>query len=105
MRLTKKQQGHMRHTSKWGNAEFRPHWKGMKARLAPKKLYLRWKILQQWGKGLSKAQQEEAWDLFLEFGYNVLLSNQLPYNRSIPDTRDIRCAGPGLTLQDLIVVW
>ncbi|XP_021487410.1 probable polypeptide N-acetylgalactosaminyltransferase 8 [Meriones unguiculatus] len=91
MKLTKKQQGHMGHTSKWGNAEFYPDWEGIKARLAPKKFSLSWKILPQWGKGLSTAQQEEAWDLFLEFGYNVFLSNQLPYNRSIPDTRDIRC--------------
>ncbi|XP_027284135.2 probable polypeptide N-acetylgalactosaminyltransferase 8 [Cricetulus griseus] len=81
LKLTMKQEGHV----EWGNAEFYPGWKGVKVRLALKKLF------QQWGKGLSEAQQEEARYLFLEFGYNVFLSDQLPYNRSIPDTRHARC--------------
>ncbi|XP_051011615.1 probable polypeptide N-acetylgalactosaminyltransferase 8 [Acomys russatus] len=88
MKSTTKRQGHV---AKWGNGEFLPGWKEMKVRLAPKRFFLSSKIFQQWGKGLSEAQQQEALDLFLEFGYNVFLSNQLPYNRSIPDTRDARC--------------
>ncbi|XP_051029029.1 probable polypeptide N-acetylgalactosaminyltransferase 8 [Phodopus roborovskii] len=81
LKLIMKQQGHMG----WGNAEFHPGWKGVKARLALKKLF------QQRGKELSEAQQKEAQYLFLEFGYNVFLSDHLPYNRSIPDTRHARC--------------
>ncbi|XP_059114624.1 probable polypeptide N-acetylgalactosaminyltransferase 8 [Peromyscus eremicus] len=76
-----KQQSHVRQ----GNAEFHPGWKGAKARLAPKKFF------PQWGKGLSQARQKEAHYLFLKFGYNEFLSNQLPFNRSIPDTRHARC--------------
>nr|XP_038965005.1 LOW QUALITY PROTEIN: probable polypeptide N-acetylgalactosaminyltransferase 8 [Rattus norvegicus] len=56
------------------------------------------KICQQWGKGLSEAQQREAQDLFLEFGCSVFLSNQMPYNGSIPDTHNARCTGPQCSL-------
>ncbi|XP_038432476.1 probable polypeptide N-acetylgalactosaminyltransferase 8 isoform X7 [Canis lupus familiaris] len=48
-------------------------------------------LFRQWGEDLSEAQQKKAEDLFQEFGYNVYLSNQLPLNRTIPDTRDSRC--------------
>ncbi|XP_066224711.1 probable polypeptide N-acetylgalactosaminyltransferase 8 [Saccopteryx leptura] len=48
-------------------------------------------LFKHWGAGLSEAQQKAAQDLFQEFGYNVYLSNQLPLNRSIPDTRAFRC--------------
>ncbi|KAF4095036.1 hypothetical protein G5714_024114 [Onychostoma macrolepis] len=34
----------------------------------------------------------EAERQFQEFGYNVFLSDRLPLNRTIPDTRNIRCA-------------
>ncbi|XP_036037848.1 probable polypeptide N-acetylgalactosaminyltransferase 8 [Onychomys torridus] len=81
LKLTMKQQSH----AGQGNAEVHPGWKGVKARLAPKKFFLRW------GKGLSQARQKEAHYLFLKFGYNTFLSNQLPFNRSIPDTRHARC--------------
>ncbi|XP_038295164.1 probable polypeptide N-acetylgalactosaminyltransferase 8 isoform X6 [Canis lupus familiaris] len=47
-------------------------------------------LFRQWGEDLSEAQQKKAEDLFQEFGYNVYLSNQLPLNRTIPDTRDSR---------------
>ncbi|XP_076424127.1 putative polypeptide N-acetylgalactosaminyltransferase 8 isoform X2 [Peromyscus maniculatus bairdii] len=81
LKLTMKQQSHVRQ----GNAESHPGWEGVKARLAPKKFFL------QWGKGPSRARQKEAHYLFLKFGYNAFLSNQLPFNRSIPDTRHARC--------------
>ncbi|XP_044082348.1 probable polypeptide N-acetylgalactosaminyltransferase 8 [Neovison vison] len=48
-------------------------------------------LFRQWGKDLSEVQQKKAEDLFQKFGYNVYLSNLLPFNRSIPDTRDSRC--------------
>lgn len=47
-------------------------------------------LFRQWGKDLSEVQQKKAEDLFQKFGYNVYLSNLLPFNRSIPDTRDSR---------------
>ncbi|XP_004643649.1 probable polypeptide N-acetylgalactosaminyltransferase 8 [Octodon degus] len=57
----------------------------------PKKLFPTSALFQQWGEGLAEAEQRKAQDLFHRFGYNVYLSNQLPLNRSIPDTRDSRC--------------
>ncbi|XP_039111686.1 probable polypeptide N-acetylgalactosaminyltransferase 8 [Hyaena hyaena] len=48
-------------------------------------------LFRQWGEGLSDVQQKKAENLFRKFGYNVYLSNQLPLNRTIPDTRDSRC--------------
>ncbi|XP_036156953.1 probable polypeptide N-acetylgalactosaminyltransferase 8 isoform X1 [Myotis myotis] len=48
-------------------------------------------LFKQWGEDLSEAQQKRAQDLFQKFGYNVYLSNLLPLNRSIPDTRHSRC--------------
>uniref|UniRef100_G1MAV3 Polypeptide N-acetylgalactosaminyltransferase n=1 Tax=Ailuropoda melanoleuca TaxID=9646 RepID=G1MAV3_AILME len=47
-------------------------------------------LFRQWGKDLSEAQQKKAEDLFEKFGYNVYLSNQLPFNHTIPDMRDSR---------------
>ncbi|KAL2776993.1 putative polypeptide N-acetylgalactosaminyltransferase 8, partial [Daubentonia madagascariensis] len=55
------------------------------------KLFLHSPLFKQWGEDLSETQQREAQDLFQKFGYNVYLSNQLPLNRTIPDTRDSRC--------------
>ncbi|XP_005379663.1 PREDICTED: probable polypeptide N-acetylgalactosaminyltransferase 8 [Chinchilla lanigera] len=57
----------------------------------PKKLFSTSALFRQWGEGLAEAEQRKAQDLFQRFGYNVYLSNQLPLNRSIPDTRDSRC--------------
>ncbi|XP_055250673.1 probable polypeptide N-acetylgalactosaminyltransferase 8 isoform X3 [Moschus berezovskii] len=48
-------------------------------------------LFRKWGRDLSEAQQKEAEDLFQKFGYNVYLSDRLPLNRTIPDTRDSRC--------------
>ncbi|XP_006862828.1 PREDICTED: probable polypeptide N-acetylgalactosaminyltransferase 8 [Chrysochloris asiatica] len=56
-----------------------------------KKLFPNSQLFKQWGEGLSEAQQKMAQELFQKFGYNVYLSNQLPLNRTIPDTRDSRC--------------
>ncbi|OWK03606.1 hypothetical protein Celaphus_00013892, partial [Cervus elaphus hippelaphus] len=45
-------------------------------------------LFRKWGRDLSEAQQKEAEDLFQKFGYNVYLSDQLPLDRTLPDTRD-----------------
>ncbi|KAI7812077.1 putative polypeptide N-acetylgalactosaminyltransferase 8, partial [Triplophysa rosa] len=57
-----------------------------------KKLYPDSPLFRLWGDGLSEEEQREAEKLFKEYGYNVFLSNRLPINRSIPDTRHQRCA-------------
>ncbi|KAI4586238.1 hypothetical protein MJG53_004025 [Ovis ammon polii x Ovis aries] len=60
-------------------------------------------LFKKWGRDLSEAQQKEAEDLFQKFGYNVYLSDRLPLDRTLPDTRDssrdkldyslLRCGG------------
>ncbi|XP_021326338.1 probable polypeptide N-acetylgalactosaminyltransferase 8 [Danio rerio] len=57
-----------------------------------KKLYPNSPLFSSWGAELTEEEQMEAEKLFQEFGYNVFLSNRLPLNRTIPDTRDPRCA-------------
>ena len=47
-------------------------------------------LFKKWGRDLSEAQQKEAEDLFQKFGYNVYLSDRLPLDRTLPDTRDSR---------------
>lgn len=55
-----------------------------------KKLYPDSPLFRLWGDELSEEEQREAEKLFQEYGYNVWLSNRLPINRSIPDTRHQR---------------
>ncbi|XP_073799092.1 probable polypeptide N-acetylgalactosaminyltransferase 8 isoform X1 [Danio rerio] len=57
-----------------------------------KKLYPKSALFKTWGAELTEEEQMEAEKLFQEFGYNVFLSNRLPLNRTIPDTRDPRCS-------------
>uniref|UniRef100_A0A8C2G2X6 Polypeptide N-acetylgalactosaminyltransferase n=1 Tax=Cyprinus carpio TaxID=7962 RepID=A0A8C2G2X6_CYPCA len=57
-----------------------------------KKLYPKSPLFKSWGTELTEEEQMEAERQFQQFGYNVFLSNRLPLNRTIPDTRDIRCA-------------
>ncbi|XP_056312072.1 probable polypeptide N-acetylgalactosaminyltransferase 8 isoform X3 [Danio aesculapii] len=44
-----------------------------------------------WSVELSEDEQRKAEDLFQKYGYNAFLSDQLPLNRELPDTRDHRC--------------
>ncbi|XP_071752954.2 putative polypeptide N-acetylgalactosaminyltransferase 8 [Centroberyx gerrardi] len=55
------------------------------------KLYPNSALFANWGDGLSEEEQREAEALFQRYGYNVFLSNRLPLDRKIPDTRDKRC--------------
>ncbi|CAJ1057219.1 probable polypeptide N-acetylgalactosaminyltransferase 8 [Xyrichtys novacula] len=55
------------------------------------KLYPHSILFAKWGDGLSEGEQKEAEALFHLYGYNAFLSNQLPLDRSVPDTRDSRC--------------
>ncbi|XP_013980711.2 probable polypeptide N-acetylgalactosaminyltransferase 8 [Salmo salar] len=55
------------------------------------KLYPNSNLFTKWGDDLSEEEQREAEALFQRYGYNVFLSDQLPLNRELPDTRDNRC--------------
>ncbi|KAL0968524.1 hypothetical protein UPYG_G00267980 [Umbra pygmaea] len=55
------------------------------------KLFPRSPLFQNWGENLSEDDQKEAQTLFLKYGYNVFLSDRLPLNRQLPDTRDPKC--------------
>ncbi|XP_034161534.2 probable polypeptide N-acetylgalactosaminyltransferase 8 isoform X1 [Pangasianodon hypophthalmus] len=49
-------------------------------------------LFKTWGRNLSHDEQREAQNGYNKYGYNVYLSNRLPINRPLPDTRDPRCA-------------
>ncbi|XP_024147333.1 probable polypeptide N-acetylgalactosaminyltransferase 8 [Oryzias melastigma] len=59
---------------------------------AVRKLYPNSPLFQKWGDHLSEGEQKEAKYLFKKYGYNTYLSDRLPLNREIPDTRPPRCA-------------
>ncbi|MBN3304574.1 GALT8 acetylgalactosaminyltransferase, partial [Amia calva] len=58
---------------------------------AYKKLYPNSYLFQNWGDQLSEEEQTEAETLYRRYGYNVFLSDRLPLNRTLPDTRDPSC--------------
>jgi len=53
-------------------------------------LYPQSPLFSSWGAELTVEEQKEAERQFQEYGYNVFLSDRLPMNRTIPDTRDPR---------------
>ncbi|XP_051979400.1 probable polypeptide N-acetylgalactosaminyltransferase 8 [Xyrauchen texanus] len=57
-----------------------------------KKLHTRSPLFSSWRAELTEEEEIEAEKMFQEYGYNSFLSNRLPLNRTIPDTRDPRCA-------------
>uniref|UniRef100_UPI003AAC8D4F probable polypeptide N-acetylgalactosaminyltransferase 8 n=1 Tax=Centroberyx gerrardi TaxID=166262 RepID=UPI003AAC8D4F len=57
-----------------------------------RKLYPNSALFRKWGDGLSEEEQKEAESLFQRYGYNAFLSDRLPLNREIPDTRNPKCA-------------
>lgn len=52
-----------------------------------KKLYPNSILFKKWGDELSEEEQKEAEDLFQRYGYNAFLSDRLPLNREIANTR------------------
>uniref|UniRef100_A0A673NJ84 Probable polypeptide N-acetylgalactosaminyltransferase 8 n=1 Tax=Sinocyclocheilus rhinocerous TaxID=307959 RepID=A0A673NJ84_9TELE len=58
-----------------------------------KKLFPNSYFFKQWTVELSEDDQRKAEDLFQKYGYNAFLSDQLPLDRELPDTRDHRCIG------------
>lgn len=63
-----------------------------KERKLVKKLYPNSYLFRKWGDELSEEEQKEAERLFQKYGYNAFLSDRLPLNREIPDTRPAKCA-------------
>lgn len=59
--------------------------------IAVPKLYPNSILFENWGNSLPEEEQKEAEGLFQIYGYNAFLSNQLPLDRKLPDTRDHRC--------------
>ncbi|KAM7414147.1 hypothetical protein PAMA_019121 [Pampus argenteus] len=49
-------------------------------------------LFKEWGENLSEEDQKVAQDLFEKYGYNVFLSDRLPLDRALSDTRDPGCA-------------
>lgn len=47
-------------------------------------------LFKRWGADLSEEEQTVAQNLFLSYGYNVYLSDHLPLDRPIRDTRSPR---------------
>uniref|UniRef100_A0A8C9J533 Polypeptide N-acetylgalactosaminyltransferase n=1 Tax=Piliocolobus tephrosceles TaxID=591936 RepID=A0A8C9J533_9PRIM len=97
MKLALRQQENVNNTMKRAKDEERPVLKAVEAKVketkkhkTQMKLFPHSQLFRQWGEDLSEAQQKKAQDLFRKFGYNAYLSNQLPLNRTIPDT-DHRC--------------
>ncbi|XP_035521617.1 probable polypeptide N-acetylgalactosaminyltransferase 8 [Morone saxatilis] len=62
-----------------------------KEKIVVPKLYPNSYLFAKWGDNLPQEEQKEAEALFQIYGYNVFLSNQLPLDRELPDTRDKRC--------------
>ncbi|KAM6895673.1 putative polypeptide N-acetylgalactosaminyltransferase 8 [Xenentodon cancila] len=63
-----------------------------KERKMVKKLYPNSHLFIKWGDHLSEEEQKEAERLFQRYGYNAFLSDRLPLNRDLRDTRPPRCA-------------
>ena len=70
--------------------ELLPRMDQEKEKIMMPKLYPESILFAQWGGDLSKEEQKEAEALFKIYGYNAFLSNQLPLDRKLPDTRDSR---------------
>lgn len=55
-----------------------------------KKLFPNSVLFKEWGENLSEDEQREAEALFKKYGYNVFLSDRLPLDRPLADTREPR---------------
>ncbi|KAI4903878.1 hypothetical protein NFI96_022132 [Prochilodus magdalenae] len=58
---------------------------------AAKILFPNSQLFKKWHPELSEEEQHEAEELFQRYGYNVYLSDRIPLDRQLPETRDHRC--------------
>ncbi|XP_068458747.1 probable polypeptide N-acetylgalactosaminyltransferase 8 [Clinocottus analis] len=63
----------------------------VKEKIVMPKVYPNSFLFAKWGDELSEEEQNEAQALYQMYGYNAFLSNQMPIDRKLPDTRDKRC--------------
>ncbi|XP_007435738.1 probable polypeptide N-acetylgalactosaminyltransferase 8 [Python bivittatus] len=62
-----------------------------KPKAAPRMQFPDSPLFRRWGKDLTEDQQIAAQELFTKYGYNVYLSDRLPLDRPLKDTRPPRC--------------
>ncbi|KAM4572294.1 putative polypeptide N-acetylgalactosaminyltransferase 8 isoform 1-T1 [Odontesthes bonariensis] len=55
------------------------------------KLFPKSYLFKNWGENLSEEDQREAQSLYEKYGYNVFLSDRLPLDRALPETRPPGC--------------
>ncbi|XP_047452240.1 probable polypeptide N-acetylgalactosaminyltransferase 8 [Mugil cephalus] len=79
------------HDEKTSNDKHFPKVTKEKQKVVVPKLYPDSHLFKTWGSDLSEEEQKEAEALYQIYGYNVYLSNQIPLDRKLPDTRDSRC--------------
>lgn len=70
-----------------------------------KKLFPNSALFKEWGENLSEEEQREAEALFKKYGYNVFLSDRLPLDRPLADTREPRYNHPQFCLHQRSVCF
>ena len=69
-----------------------------------KKVFPHSPLFDNWGENLTEDEQREAELLFQKYGYNVFVSDRLPLDRALPDTRDPRYDFHGLGCDVIFVI-
>ncbi|XP_051976905.1 probable polypeptide N-acetylgalactosaminyltransferase 8 [Xyrauchen texanus] len=73
------------------------------------KLFPNSQLFSKWTVELSEEDQRKAEDLFQKYGYNAFLSDQIPLDRDLPETRDYRCIGheypPNLPTISVVLIY
>ncbi|XP_051546481.1 probable polypeptide N-acetylgalactosaminyltransferase 8 isoform X2 [Myxocyprinus asiaticus] len=73
------------------------------------KLFPNSQLFSKWTVELSEEDQRKAEDLFQKYGYNAFLSDQIPLDRDLPETRDYRCIGreypPNLPTVSVVLIY
>ncbi|CAI5638375.1 unnamed protein product [Oreochromis niloticus] len=75
---------------KEGDANIQPQNKAAQMKKS-EKLFPQSALFKKWGEDLSEDEQREAQSLYEKYGYNVFLSDRLPLDRPLPDTREPGC--------------